>query len=159
MRRLIRWLAAAVLLAAVTGYAVVNLSGHDPERWHVDPAESPLRHTPNEFLAAPEGITALSPHLETAVYPERPEELLARFDDIVRAAPRTRHVAGDVDSGMVTYVQRTPVIGFPDFITVKAVQVGEGAGLIVYSRSRYGRGDFGVNRARVERWLERLDER
>jgi uncharacterized protein (DUF1499 family) len=28
--------------------------------------------------------------------------------------------------------------------------------LAIYSRSRYGRGDFGTNRRRVERWLSQL---
>lgn len=156
-RRAVRWLAAALVLAAVAGFAAINLVAHDPDRWHVDPAEIELRGTPNEFLAAPEGATAAEPHMETAIHEARPEELLARFDDIARAAPRTKLVAGDPDSGMATYVQRSRYVGFPDYITVKAVKVGEGAGLVVYSRSRYGRGDFGVNRARVERWLGRLD--
>jgi uncharacterized protein (DUF1499 family) len=33
-----------------------------------------------------------------------------------------------------------------------------GAGLIIWSRARYGRGDFGVNRARVDAWLTALDQ-
>jgi uncharacterized protein (DUF1499 family) len=75
-------------------------------------------------------------------------------------------VAGDPDSLMITYVQRSRVFGFPDYITVKAVAtestgegstVGSGAGLIIWSRARYGRSDFGVNRARVEAWLAALE--
>jgi len=31
------------------------------------------------------------------------------------------------------------------------------SGLIIYSRSRYGRSDFGVNRSRVKAWLAALD--
>ncbi len=65
------------------------------------------------------------------------------------------------DSLMITYVQRSRVFGFPDCLTVKAVAIestGEaGAGLIIWSRARYGRSDFGVNRARVEAWLAALD--
>jgi uncharacterized protein (DUF1499 family) len=65
---------------------------------------------------------------------------------------------------MITYVQRSRIIGFPDYITVKAVPMETGlpeagAGLIVYSRSRYGYGDFGVNRARVEAWLMQWETR
>ncbi len=59
-------------------------------------------------------------------------------------------------------MQRSRVFGFPDYLTVKAVAVdsnaGEGgAGLIIWSRARYGRSDFGVNQARVEAWLAALD--
>lgn len=157
LRRLLRWLAAALILALAAGYAVVNLAGHDPARWHVDPATIALRGTPNEWLAAPPGATAATPHMETRPRPEPPERLLARFDAVARAAPRTRAIAGSVAEGMVTYVQRSRLIGFPDYITASAVPADDGAALIVYSRSRYGRGDFGVNRARVEAWLAALD--
>ena len=37
--RLARWLTAALILAAAAGYVVVRASGHDPARWHVDPAQ------------------------------------------------------------------------------------------------------------------------
>ena len=156
-RRLGRWLAAAILLAAATGYGVINTSGHDPARWHVDPATARPGGNPNEYFAAPPGATAAPADAETRLYPESPRALLARFDAIARAQPRTRVVAGDPDSLMITYVQRSRVFGFPDYLTVKAVFTEGGAGLIIWSRARYGRGDFGVNRARVEAWLAALD--
>ena len=154
--RLGRWLAAAVLLAAATGYVVVNTSSHDPARWHVDPATVRLSGKPNEYLAAPRGTTADPADAETRLYPESPRALLARFDAIARAQTRTRVVAGDLDSLMITYMQRSRVFGFPDYLTVKAVLMDGGAGLMIFSRARYGRSDFGVNRARVEAWLEQF---
>jgi len=154
--RLGRWLAAAVLLAAATGYVVVNTSSHDPARWHVDPATVRLSGKPNEYLAAPRGTTADPADAETRLYPESPRALLARFDAIARAQTRTRVVAGDLDSLMITYMQRSRVFGFPDYLTVKAVVMDGGAGLMIFSRARYGRSDFGVNRARVEAWLEQF---
>lgn len=156
LRRLVRWLAVAFLLSVGAAYAAINLAGHDPVRWHADPATVALRGTPNEYLAAPPGTTAAPPHLETGVVGEAPRALLVHFDAVARAQPRTRPVAGDLDSLMLTYVQRSAVVGFPDYVTVKAVPLGEGAGLIVYSRSRYGRDDFGVNRRRVHAWLGEL---
>ncbi len=155
--RLGRWLAAAVLLAAATGYVVINTSGHDPARWHVDPAAARPGSNPNEYLAAPRGATAAPADAQTRLYLESPRALLARFDAIARAQPRTRVVAGDPDSLMITYVQRSRVFGFPDYLTVKAMAMEGGAGLIIWSRARYGRSDFGVNRARVEAWLAALD--
>ena len=155
--RLGRWLAVAVLLAAATGFFVINSSSHDPARWHVDPATARPGANPNEYFAAPNGTTAAPADAETRLYPERPRALLARFDAIARAQPRTQVVAGDPGSLMITYVQRSRVFGFPDYLTVKAVATEGGTGLIVWSRARYGRGDFGVNRARVEAWLAALD--
>jgi len=37
------------------------------------------------------------------------------------------------------------------------VQVTPESGLILWSRSIYGRSDFGVNKARLEAWLAALD--
>jgi uncharacterized protein (DUF1499 family) len=153
-RRLARMAAAVLVLAAAAVYAVINLSGHDPARWHLDPAALTLRGTPNEYLAAVPGATAAAPHLLAAIHPQSPRALLACFDAIARARPRVAVVAGDVDSLMITYVQRSRIVGFPDYLTVKAVGTRGGAGLIVYSRSRYGHGDFGVNLARVVAWLK-----
>ncbi len=107
--RLGRWLAAAVLLAAATGYVVVNTSSHDPARWHVDPATVRPGGNPNEYLAAPRGTTADPADAETRIYPESPRALLARFDAIARAQPRTRVVAGNLDSLMITYHQLTHI--------------------------------------------------
>ncbi len=152
-----RWLAAVVLLAAATGCVVINTSSHDPARWHVDPATVRPNANPNQYITAPPGTTAAPADAETRLYPERPRALLARFDAIAQAQPRTQVVAGDPDSLMITYVQRSRVFGFPDYLTVRAVVVEGGAGLIIWSRARYGRSDFGVNRARVEAWLAALD--
>ena len=55
------------------------------------------------------------------------------------------------------YIQRSRLMGFPDTIVVRFLERPEGRStLALYSRSQLGRGDFGVNRARIERWLEKL---
>ena len=160
-RRLIRWLASALTLAAVAGVAVINLSKDDPARWHVYPGVIVLRGTPNEFLAAAPGTTAAAPHLVIPVLPGAARDVLGCFDRVARARPRVAALAGDVDSLSITYVQRSRIIGFPDYITVAAVPLATGlpeggTGLVVYSRSRYGHGDFGVNERRVTAWLKDL---
>ena len=156
-RRLRYWVVAALLLPAAAAFAVINISGHDPARWHVDPATVRPGGKPNQYLAAPPGATVAPSDARTLLYQESARVLLARFDAIARAQPRTQVVAGNLDSLMITYVQRSRVIGFPDYLTVKAVATEGGAGLIIYSRARYGRRDFGVNRAPVEAWLAALD--
>jgi uncharacterized protein (DUF1499 family) len=53
--------------------------------------------------------------------------------------------------------QRTPVWRFADDITIEALPLGERrATLLLYSRSRCGKGDFGVNRRRARRWVGRI---
>ena len=47
-------------------------------------------------------------------------------------------------------------MGFPDYITAEASQSGDGARLDIFSRQRFGRGDWGVNAARLRVWLGAL---
>ena len=47
---------------------------------------------------------------------------------------------------------------FPDTVDVEVFPAGENQStLAIYSRSLIGRKDFGVNRARITRWLAALD--
>jgi uncharacterized protein (DUF1499 family) len=84
----------------------------------------------------------------------RAEGDLATLDRIIRDTPRTRWLAGSVQEGMVTYVTRSRVMGFPDYTTVR--QAGDM--VEIYGRLRFGKSDLGVNAARIDRWLRRLAE-
>ena len=68
---------------------------------------------------------------------------------VIDQAPRTKHIAGGEKEGMFTYVTRTKVFGFPDFTTIWLSDTG----LHIYARVRFGRIDFGVNKARIVDWL------
>lgn len=139
---------AIALLVLVAGCGLmVRDAGHDAARWHVDLATTERSSRPNDFFAAPSGTTAAEPDL--SVTAEDPAAALAAFDRVARAAPRVQVVAGSVGEGRVTYIQRSALIGFPDYVTAQVVE----GGLAVWSRSRYGYSDLGVNEARVRRWL------
>lgn len=86
-------------------------------------------------------------------------DVLARLDAIIRDTPRTQRVAGSVETGKITYVTRTRLMGFPDYTTVTLMQSPDGttSTLQVYGRLRFGKADLGVNRARIESWLAALD--
>ena len=77
---------------------------------------------------------------------------LAALDAIAQTEPRTKVVAGSVAEGMITYITRTALWGFPDYTTVKQ----EGDKLVMHARLRFGRSDFGVNRKRLQRWISQL---
>ena len=83
-----------------------------------------------------------------------PEALMTAFQRMALAQPNTT-LLGERD-GFATYIQRTKVMAYPDYISVRAVAADGGAQLHIYSRSRYGRNDFGVNKARVLAWLKKL---
>ncbi len=47
-------------------------------------------------------------------------------------------------------------MGYPDYTTATAVAGADGTRLVIYARQRFGSGDWGVNRARVEDWVARV---
>lgn len=73
------------------------------------------------------------------------------------AEPRVERLAVDEETLTERWVQRSRVMRFPDTVNVRFVDLGEGRStLALYSRSQLGSDDMGVNRARIERWLDRL---
>jgi uncharacterized protein (DUF1499 family) len=76
---------------------------------------------------------------------------------MIAAEPRVIEVAQNMQHRRSVYVAHTPVLGFPDLVTVEFVALGsDRSSIALYSRSRYGRSDFATNRRRVERWLSQL---
>ena len=109
--------------------------------------------SPNTALAAPAGFQP-APDIVTPQYKTTPAALYAAIQKIALAQPRTyAHVAYD-DRLQAHFVARSRWFNFPDLI---AVQVTPESGLILWSRSIYGYGDMGVNRARLTTWLAALD--
>jgi len=83
-----------------------------------------------------------------------PQAALARLDAIIRATPRTKVLAGSVGEGHVSYVTRSALWGFPDTTNVWL----EGDLLHIRGQLRFGGSDLGVNRARIEGWLQALGQ-
>lgn len=128
----------ALILLAVIGFGFwVRLAPSDPARWHVSAGDTGNR----DFAGAAIRTVAASPGDFT------------RLDRIIRATPRTSLLAGSPEEGMVTYVTRSKIWGFPDYTTVEARQ-GQ---LVIHGRLRFGSSDMGVNRARVTGWIAALE--
>ncbi|QFT96225.1 hypothetical protein FIU85_02810 [Roseovarius sp. THAF8] len=79
-------------------------------------------------------------------------DTLERLDGIIRDTPRTTVLAGSVEEGMVTYITRSALWGFPDYTTVAR----QGGQIVLYGRLRFGKSDMGVNAKRLDGWLARL---
>jgi uncharacterized protein (DUF1499 family) len=138
------WGLAALLVLGAGSAAWVRLAPLDPAVWHVDPAVAEERR----------GVRA-SP---SRVYPGTVAEVAGRIAAAALAEPRTRLLAGDEADGWMTFVQRSRIIGYPDVISVRVTAVAGGTAVTILSRSRFGGYDWGVNRARVERWLAVLSQ-
>jgi len=110
----------------------------------------------NDALACPAGICRAAADFESSVVGLLVEALIARARRVLANEPRAELVAVDRELHQLVFVQRSAVFGFPDTVWVQALATDGGAVAILYSRSTYGVWDFGVNRARVERWLDLL---
>ncbi len=148
---MIRFLLLAAIFAALALLAYIRLAPSDPARWHEDPRLVTRPNTPNFHLIRMVGGDAMP-----QVFQVTPEELATRLDEVARADGATL-LAGSVRELHMTYISRTPLIGYPDYTSVLIEPAGEGAMLLAFARARFGRSDMGVNRARLERWLAALD--
>jgi len=145
-----RYVTVFLILAAGIAAAYVRLAPSDADVWHADP-----------MAAADPGAggVLLLPGPDARTYAMTPAVLMTAFDAVAMAEPRTSRLAGQGADGHVTYVVRSRLLGFPDYVSVRAVAADGGAQLAVLSRLRFGSGDMGVNRARLDRWLAELEAR
>ena len=130
---------------AVAGVAYVRLSPTDIATFHVAPVATEAGDTAGiaSFKAARQITTPAA-------------DLLRAIDRVATATERTQLVAGSVGEGLMTYETRSALMGYPDYTTVTVTEGAEGPLLVIHARSRFGKGDMGVNRDRVEDWLARL---
>ncbi|GAB4299756.1 MAG: hypothetical protein Kow0058_15410 [Roseovarius sp.] len=126
-----------VVLALLIGVALyVRNAPTDPARWHRMPDTVAPADLPDGAVRVIEGG----------------EADLRRLHAIITATPRTRVLAGSPDQGMITYVTRSAVFGFPDYTTVRR----RGGVIEIFGRLRYGVSDLGVNAERIDGWLRQL---
>ncbi len=142
---MLKWiaiLAALLIVASLAGILYVRLAAHDPADWHVDPA------TVTE-------VDERNQHRARETFPADPVTTAAALTDTLNG----ELLAGDPVDSYATYVVRTPLVGYPDYISVRIDAVGEGSEVTLFSRSRFGKSDLGANEARVMRILSDLRAR
>ncbi|WP_299731435.1 DUF1499 domain-containing protein [uncultured Tateyamaria sp.] len=135
--RLVMYLIGTVVLLAIAAAAYVRLAPTDVARWH-----QPVTATQDKDLkgGAIRVVMSDSAALVTA-------------DRAMRALPRTRVLAGSVDSGRITYVTRSQLWGFPDYTTIEHAD----GMLRLFGRLRFGSSDLGVNAARLTHVLAAIE--
>ena len=137
----VNWLTilAGLVVLALVGFAGwVRLAPTDPARWHVDPLTTADPQTPN-FARIQPGEVTLEGSAAVAA---------ARVRAAMEALPRTRLIAGSESEGMMTFVTRSRLMGYPDYTTIRLTDGG--TSLAALARSRFGQSDLGVNQGRLE---------
>lgn len=113
--------------------------------------------SPNTALAAPPDLGP-APDIASPRFDVPPPVLYAALRRVADIEPRVFLQARFDARLQAAYVARSAFWNFPDLIQVAAVPDGTGSRPVIYSRSVYGRYDFGVNRKRVTAWLARLPQ-
>ena len=112
----------------------------------------------NAFLACPPDYCAATA-APSPVFALPVDILAQRWADLLANEPHVVIATSNPAQHRLVVIQHTPLLRFPDVITAEFVPLGaDKSSLAVYSRSRYGRGDFGTNRKRVLAWLDRLQQ-
>jgi len=150
---------AAMVVAA--GAAIgIRRADVDPAAWHVDPTTAPPTGNPNWYRLTPDTAPAdRDPKRDGSapVYDVDVDRLEAAFDEVALGDDRVEVLAGSASDGFVTYVQRSALFAFPDYVSVTfSPEPSGGSTLALFSRSQYGRSDLGVNEKRANRWIDRL---
>jgi len=159
-----RWLLGFVLLVV---FALVGLrlylSRDGEDRLNrgeeTDFAHLQFAHRENVYLLCPaepaicnQPADAISPIFAGGV-----DHLRTTLMSALATEPRLRLVSEDAVRHRLVFIQRSLVLRFPDIVTVELIALtGARSTLAILSRSRYGRKDFGVNAARVTRWIGKL---
>jgi uncharacterized protein (DUF1499 family) len=86
-----------------------------------------------------------------------PQELFKITERVILRQDLVTLVAKDDATLRIEFVQRTPLLRFPDVITVQPVSVGQGkSSIAMHSYSIYGAGDLGTNKKRVLSFIEAI---
>ncbi|MCC5969863.1 MAG: DUF1499 domain-containing protein [Pararhodobacter sp.] len=133
-------LAGLILLLALGLALYIRFAPSDPARWHGDPESIPDPRTPNFARLV----------LDIAL----PGDTV--HGRITAQARREGAVPLAGDPALMTWVARTRLMKFPDYVTIRLDETAQGTRVTALSRSRFGHGDHGVNAARLQRWIGRM---
>jgi len=138
---------AAVLVLGVAAFALyVRLAPNDPALVHADPLTDGRTGSNAAYLGPP----------EAPVFDMTPDALFAEIERVVLSTPRVAKVAEGPEPLHASYIARTALWGFPDYVSVRVVEAGGGASYAIWSRSRFGESDLGANAARLADWRGRI---
>ncbi|MFT4714943.1 MAG: hypothetical protein ACI861_001428 [Paracoccaceae bacterium] len=133
-------------------FLFVRFAPSSPATWHVDPMTAKKGRKKNVFIQLPYTGKHRSP-----VFAMDAAALARSYDDLILSRNNVTKLAGDADAGFVTYVARSKMMRYPDYISIKFIDLGERRSTIaVFSRARFGYSDRGVNRRRFLAWQKKI---
>ncbi len=137
-----------LLMVALSGLVYIRLAPDDVALVHVAPPSGATPESP---------VIGQGSALFVADFNADPQKMWQMVQQVILSTPRTKYLAGSAEGGMITYVTRSLVFGFPDYTTVTVTQNEQGSRVTLFGRLRYGRSDFGVNAKRLRGWVKALE--
>ena len=161
LRLTMLWLVLAIGIAALGARFYFGREAEDRLRAgeQVDFAHLDLPSRDNAYLMCPADPLICNVKADEAspTFPVDAAHLRDRWMEMAAAEPRVTFVSGEKDRLHLVYIQHSFFFRFPDVITVEFLPTGNGRStLALLSRARYGKGDFGVNAARVGAWIAKM---
>jgi uncharacterized protein (DUF1499 family) len=164
IRRMLAGIAIAVLIVAALGLGLrlyMGRAAEDKLRPGEDVAIADLRGPlpQNGFFACQAGYCGVEPGMVSPVFAIDADRLRQLWTEMLRGEDGIVTVRAEPERRRLVLVQHSAGLRFPDVITVEFVALDpDRSSVALYSRARYGKLDFGVNRRRVETWLARLQQ-
>jgi uncharacterized protein (DUF1499 family) len=145
-----------VIILGVRYYIVPKAISND---WRLVDFESiKLPSSPNFYLSCPKDFCpstidfAISPVFDVSVV-----KLQQRFDKMLAKQERIQLLDSTNGGLKRVYVQKSALWNFPDFINVEFVAINDKhSSIALFSQSRFGYSDLGVNKKRIINWLTQL---
>ena len=105
---------------------------------------------PNDFC---KDMSAISPVFKVAV-----KKLQQITELVISQQPRIKLLINQ--PGYIAVTQYSWFWHFPDLVDIKFLAIDDtSSSFIIYSRSKYGYYDFGVNQRRVRDWVEQISHK
>jgi uncharacterized protein (DUF1499 family) len=119
-----------------------------------------LPKTQNYYLVCPEKYCNVTPNRLSPSYPVSAEDLFNDFNQVISEEPRVNFTYSIPEEGQFQLVQKSLILRFPNDIAVQFIALSDNSStLAIYSQSRYGVYDFGENKRRIDRWLDKLQKK
>lgn len=146
-REILSWF--VVICVALILY--VNFWPIRVDKWHVDPDIATYPSRPNYAIMSGDNAPVF------AIPPKQMETYLLQvareYDADLLAATKL-----DDTTALYTFIVRSPLMNFPDMISVKLTDLGRETRFAIFSRARDGYSDLGKNRRRIAEWIGRIDQ-
>ncbi len=136
-----------LLMIAISALIYVRMAPHNLAALHVVP---PTGATPDVPVISDGSALFLQ------VFDSESQTVWQNIETVILNTPRTKQIAGGQDGGMISYVTRSRLFGFPDYTTVLLTETGDKTQMQMFGRLRFGRSDFGVNAARLKLWVQAI---